>query len=258
MSDDGRKRALAAAFGAAAPHYEAAAGVQRLTAGRLAARIAALPLPPAPRILEIGCGTGFLTRALDQRLPQAQWLVTDLAPEMVGWCRARPETDPARQRFLVMDGERPCLAPVTGFDLICSSLALQWFAEPAAALERLAALLAPGGWLVWSTLACDSFAEWRRAHAECGLCAAVPDYPAPAALQALWPAGGTGTVEEEHLPRHYPDGMAFLTELRRIGADLPAAGSRPLPPGALRRILRRFAGGLTVTYHLAYGRFRRF
>ena len=254
-----RKSALAAAFGAAAARYESGAGIQRLVAERLAERLAALPLPPQPRILELGCGTGFLTRALGERLPHARWLVTDLSPEMVSWCRARLGEDGGSHCFLAMDGERPCLAAGAGFDLICSSLALQWFSAPAAALARLADLLAPGGWLGWSTLAGDSFSEWRRAHAELGLSAAVPDYPAPESLAGLWPAGGQGTVEAEHHQRPYADGYAFLSELKRIGAHLPAEGRRPLPPGALRRILRRFAApaGIAVTYHIAYGLFQR-
>ncbi len=56
-------------FAAAAENYDAAASVQRVAAERLAARIAALPLPDNPSILDIGAGTGFLTRALARHLP---------------------------------------------------------------------------------------------------------------------------------------------------------------------------------------------
>ena len=177
---------------------------------------------------------------------------------MVARCRAAFGADPGA-RFLVMDGERPCAVPPGGFDLVCSSLALQWFQEPAAALARWAGLLAPGGHMAYATLAADSFREWRAAHAALGLESGVPAYPDAAALARLWPAGGAGAVAEERLLRHHPDGLDFLAELKGIGAGLPGASHRPLPPGALRRVLRRFAPprGLSVTHHIAYGQFRR-
>ena len=252
----GRKAAIAAAFGKAAPHYATHAAVQRVAAERLADRIARLPLPPCPRVLEIGCGTGFLSRALRERIGDAEWLFTDLSADMVDRCRSELG-DPADARFQVLDGERP---EIDGpFDLICSSLAFQWFEHPAEALERWASLLGPGGHIAFATLAAESFREWREAHAALGLEAGVSAYPTPQALSRLWPAGGTGAVEEERLLRDYPDGLGFLAELKGIGAHLPGPEYRPLPPGALRRVLRRLSPpeGLTVTHHLAYGAFRK-
>ena len=257
-----RKAAVAAAFGAAASGYEAEAALQRRVAERLAERVAAQPSPQAPRILELGCGTGFLTRALARRWPRAHWLITDLSPAMVGHCRDHADFACAEARFLAMDGERPCLLPPRGeggFDVICMSLAMQWFADPAQALAGLAGLLAPDGLLAWSTLAEGAFAEWRQAHAALGLAAGTPDYLSAAALARLWPAGGTGAVELEAIRSHHPDGLAFLRALRAIGADVPASGHQPLPAGALRRVLRHFTApaGVTVTYNIAYGLYRR-
>ncbi|WP_448202454.1 dethiobiotin synthase [Azospirillum sp. sgz302134] len=251
-----RKAAIAAAFGEASGRYEDHAAVQRIAAQRLAGRIVRLPLPRHPRVLEIGCGTGFLSRALRDRIDGAEWLYTDLSPAMLDRCRAALG-EPADARFLLLDGERP---EVDGpFDLICSSLAFQWFQDPAGALERWAGLLSPGGHIAFATLAADSFREWRDAHRALGFEAGMPDYPTPQALARLWPAGGIGLVEEERLLRHHADGLDFLAELKGIGAHLPAEGRRPLPPGALRRVLRRLAPpeGLTVTHHIAYGTFRR-
>ncbi|CAO3382081.1 dethiobiotin synthase [Azospirillum argentinense] len=256
MTADPRKAAIAAAFGKAAPRYEEHAAVQRVAAERLAERVARLPLPPRPRVLEIGCGTGFLSRALRERIGPADWLLTDLSPDMLARCRAALG-DPADSEFRIVDGEQPDLDGP--FDLIVSSLALQWFRDPAAALARWAELLAPGGRIAVATLAADSFREWRDAHHALGLEAGVPAYPTRHALDRLWPAGGSGAVEEERLLRRHADGLEFLAELKGIGAHLPAEGRRPLPPGALRRVLRRLERpeGLTMTHHIAYGLFRK-
>ncbi|CAK0767051.1 malonyl-CoA O-methyltransferase [uncultured Gammaproteobacteria bacterium] len=259
------KSMVASAFGAAASGYEATASVQKQVAERLAARIAAEPLPEAPRILELGCGTGFLTRAIAGHHPQAHWLVTDLSPTMVRYCRDHSRFPRASASFVAMDGERPSLTPTKtgGFDLICTSLAMQWFTTPAETLAELAALLAPGGLLAWSTLAAGTFAEWRQVHAELGLVAGVPNYPEPATLAGLWPtegdANGHGQIETERLVSHHADGYTFLRVLRAIGADVPVSGHHPLPAGALRRVLRRFAApdGISVSHVVAFGLFRR-
>ena len=249
-----RRQAVAAAFGGAAASYAANADLQQRVAGRLAERIAALPLAPAPRVLEIGCGTGFLSRALAARLPDADWVITDLAEPMVRECRRGFSGDAA---FLVMDGERPCLAG--GFDLICASLALQWFGDIAATLAGWAALLNPGGQIAFATLAAGTFATWREAHRELGLAAGVPDYPSAEQLGGFLPGGGDGRIDLEPVRCAYPDGRTFLATLRRIGADVPAEGHRPLAAGQLRRVLRRFEppAGITETYQTAYGFFRR-
>lgn len=232
---------VARAFAAAAPRYDAAAKVQRVVARSLAARA-----PSARRILEIGCGTGFLTAELLARLPGCTLLATDLAPEMVAACRA--SLPDARLECRVMDGMWPDQPP-GAFDLVVSSLAFQWFEDLEAALARLAALLAPGGKLVFATLGADTFREWRDAHRDLGLPCGARLFPEAVALS--WPAGGGGTVEEERLRAEYPDALSFLRGLKTIGAHLPEPGHRPLAPGDLRRVLRRT--GTTITWHVLYG-----
>ena len=250
------KAAVAAAFSAAAETYDRSAQVQREIAARLAKRIAALALPKHPRILEIGCGTGFLCRDLRRTIGPADWFLADISQAMIERCR-RNFDGPAS--FMVMDGEHPCLAPEPGFDLICSGLAFQWFDDLGPALRRLTALLKPGGHLMYSTLAADSFCEWRRAHEALGLSAATPDYPSAADLANLIPSGIQGAIEEERLMHSYPSGRAFLDHWRQIGANLAAPGRKPLSAGNLRRVLRQFEvpAGICVTYHIAYGCLRR-
>ncbi|USI72147.1 methyltransferase [Sphingomonas morindae] len=232
---------IAAAFDRAAG-YDAAAEVQARVAGALATEIAGLALPPRPRVLEIGCGTGLLGAALIDRLPGASWRMTDIAPAMVARAQARFGRRPDIA-YAVMDGEAP--DPDGRYDLICSSLALQWFRDLPAGVARLRARLAPGGRLVFTTLAEGSFAEWRAAHHEAS--PGTPDYPAPAALAAM---GLRVTLTEHRV--HHPDGRAFVRALKAIGAGTPRPGHRPLAPAAFRATLARFeAAGAVARYVVA-------
>lgn len=252
MSADPRNLRVGERFGAAAARYDAHAPIQRLTAQRLADAIQRLPLPPRPRILEIGCGTGLLTQALAARLGPADWTVTDLSPAMLAQARQGP-TLPGAVRYRVLDGEHPDGLVAGGYDLICSSLAVQWFADLNRGLGRLAALLAPGGHLAVVTLAAGTFEEWRAAHRAVGLTAATPTYPLIAAIR---PAGDAliGGARGERLRQTHPDGLHFLKTLKGIGATTPASDTVPLGAAALRRVLTQFdKQGAAVTYHLAYG-----
>lgn len=240
------KQTVARAFDEA-EGYDGAAKIQAVVAARLAARIAG-EASAARRILEVGCGTGLLTAALHRPGPDGLFLATDIAPGMVRRCRAR-FAGATNLRFVAMDAERPCLAP--GFDLVASSLAAQWFADLPGTLERLAALLKPGGLLAVATLSSGTFAEWRTAHAACGLEAATPRYPALADLAGLMFPGCTLDLSAEPVVEAHPDGRTFLHALRAIGAGTPGEGT-PLAPGSLRRVLRAFeAGGARVTYEVA-------
>lgn len=239
------KRAVARQFGRAAAQYDGAARVQAAIAQTMVARIQALHLPACAQVLEIGCGTGLVTRGGLAALPAGQWLATDIAPTMLTACGAALGRQP-RLSLVAMDGEHPAVAP--GFDLICSSLALQWFPDPAAALRRWRALLAPGGHLLVATLAAGTFGPWHAALAAAGAAPTGPPYPDQATIQGWLPGA---RVEREPLDDPYPDARSFLTALRQIGADYS-----PLHPGIapLRRAIRALeaAGPVTMRYEVAW------
>ncbi|MBE7729139.1 dethiobiotin synthase [Komagataeibacter sp. FXV3] len=251
-----RKDRIAARFDAA-QGYEQAARVQRIAARELAHRIAAHHAPggtPA-RILEIGCGTGFLTRELRRLFPAAHITATDIAPTMLDRT-GRQMADDDRLSLHRMDAEAP---DVEGpFDLICSSMAMQWFPHRPRTLRMLGNLLAPGGQMALSTLCVGSFRQWRDAYAQAGVVCPVPDYPAIEQLQAEWPAGGAGMWHDTEVVDTPATPLAFVRELRAIGAT--HTDHAPATGGQLRRVMTAAAGTdgpFTVSYQVGYGLFRR-
>ncbi|MGH6735742.1 MAG: methyltransferase [Methyloceanibacter sp.] len=235
-----RSAEIAARFGESAAFYEAHAGLQAAVADRLA-RL--LPDFDTPTVLELGCGTGLLSRHLVRRYPQGRFVLTDVAPAMIAECRRNlAQIGTPRISYEVMDaGEAGGHAEL---DLIVSSMTLHWLPDPAASLERLRRLLAPEGVLLYATLGPASFAEWRAVLVAESLPSGIADIPAL-----------PGVVEDEHVTPDN-DSLSFLRRMKAVGGLTPREGYAPLTPGALRRAIRatdlRFGG--RVTWHIVYGR----
>lgn len=222
--------------------YDRHATVQNVVARKLAQRILALSLPSDAQVLEIGCGTGFLGAGLVGQLPYRHYWMTDVAPGMVDRARRR-FAGSMRIDFAEMDGSDPTIEGP--FDLICSSLAMQWLPDLSGAVTRLRGLLSPQGKLAFTTLAAGSFAQWRAAYGDD--MPGTPDYPPADRLRTL---GLDVTVET--IDQRYQSARDFLAALKAIGAGTPRPGYQPLPPLLLRRIMGRFdAGDRNVRYVIA-------
>lgn len=246
------KGRIASAFTAQADVYDAAADLQWLVAERLAEQIVSRVRKAPKRILEIGCGTGFLSARLADAFPETRLLLTDIAPTMLSRCKTRLG---GKHDYKVLDGERP-EGLTGGFDLIASNLAFQWFVDLPGALARLADLLAPGGQMIFATLGHDTFTEWRRAHQRLDLACGTPTYPTPEEFP--WPAQPfTHDYADEKIIHPYADGRDFVNSLKLLGASEPIPGHRPLSPGAMRKLLASLSEGFDATYHVIYGEVRR-
>ena len=111
----------------------------------------ALTCVPAPtRILDVGCGTGYLLGRLAARAPQAEALAgIDAAPAMIEAARRAAADD--RLRFVVGTAER-LPWPAASFDLVISTTSFDHWADQRAGLAQCARVLAPGGCLVLADL----------------------------------------------------------------------------------------------------------
>jgi malonyl-CoA O-methyltransferase len=134
--------------------------------------------------------------------------------------------------------------------LIASSLAFQWFEEPASAIARLAGMLAPGGCLAFTTLVAGTFAEWTAALDAVGLTDVTRRYPRPDALVRQCKPDFHSEMVTYTLTEQHDSGMAFLRALRAIGAA--TSWDRTASPAALRRAIERFEqDGASVRYEIA-------
>ena len=248
------KRQVAASFSRAAASYDSVAQLQRAVGNALLARLPAMTEPE--RWLDLGCGTGFFSRVLGERLPASQGLALDIAEGMLN--HARPLG--GAEHFIAGDAERLPLQDES-CGLIFSSLAVQWCANFDAVLSEACRVLQPGGVLAFASLCVGTLEELRESWRAADGLVHVNRFRTFEAYQQLCDASGLRVVSLEREPHvlHYPDVRSLTHELKALGAH----NLNPGRPGGLTGRARivalmnayeqfRQTRGLPATYQVVY------
>ena len=104
--------------------------------------LARLDLDGASRVLEVGCGTGAITAALNAETP-ARIFGLDLNLSFLGLARqSDPETDLCGGNALALPFTDGC------FSAVACHFFLLWITDPAAVLAEMARVTCPGGFIL--------------------------------------------------------------------------------------------------------------
>ena len=135
------QQGIARSFARAASSYDRHALVQNQIAQHLAAY-----LPQGAEydhILEFGCGTGLLTKALKGRINAQHWLLNDLSSAITE--KAEQYLEQQTYTKLIGDISEVLSQITTPLDLIASASALQWIEDPFLLLTKAKNSLPPKG-----------------------------------------------------------------------------------------------------------------
>jgi malonyl-CoA O-methyltransferase len=256
-------RSVTARFSAAAQTYHNESNLQRDVAQRLSSWM--LPLDNVGSVLEVGCGTGFLTELLRTNFPGAVIHALDIARPMIDLARERIG-ECAQMRWYVADA-RQFLADAF-FPLIISSSALHWMTPIAETLKRLAGMLASGGSLVSALMVKGTCEELHSARRQLFPSKTGPVClpPAEEILEAIVAAGLTiESDRQEVLRERYDSACGFLASLNRQGVTGVAnTGCSLLNRTELRKLIGYYdhefadpAGGVFASYRVLYVKARK-
>ncbi|SEQ96469.1 malonyl-CoA O-methyltransferase [Pseudomonas cuatrocienegasensis] len=253
------KRQVAASFSRAAHSYDSVAALQRRVGEHLLAQLPA-SISPA-RWLDLGCGTGYFSRALGERFLASQGVALDIAEGMLQ--HARPLG--GAQQFIAGDAERLPLRDAS-CDLLFSSLALQWCADFSAVLSEARRVLRPGGVLAFSSLCVGTLQELRDSWQAVDGFVHVNRFRRFEDYQRLCADSGLTRLSLQTTAQvlHYPDLRSLTHELKALGAH----NLNPGRPGGLTGRARMLAlltayeqfrqpQGLPATYQVVYGVLRK-
>jgi len=204
-------------FGRASASYNKYAEVQKESAERLGKALAPwLSIIPSGPVLELGCGTGFLTKQLLQLLPKRQFEITDLSIPMINECK---KTLPQRDyiNYYKLDAENE--VPEKTYAFIAHNFVAQWFKNPAYTLERYLDILEPGGLMLGAFPGENSFPQWKRNCQKMDLPYTgntLPNAEEMAVKLSLSPC--KVDFHEEMITQSFGQAIQFFKMLRLIGA----------------------------------------
>jgi malonyl-CoA O-methyltransferase len=221
----------------------------------------------ARSILEVGCGTGYLTRELRRLNRKAQLLAVDLDVALIQEAR-RKVGGVRRTAWLVADGETITRGR---FDLIISNSTFQWLSEPGKTLKGYAECLNPGGCLVFAAMGPKTFQELAlslKGAAQTSDPAHCPEIAAERFLgesdwRRLLTEAGLDEIflRSELISFNFPSVKDFLASLQATGATNPTP--RPLSPRLFQAMLAAYKedfginGSIPATYDLIWASARK-
>jgi malonyl-CoA O-methyltransferase len=229
LSFSSNKSQIADRFGRAATTYHQFATVQKAGAKHLISLTESdwFQLPQG-KLLEIGCGTGFLTQELENRFRERLILATDLSPKMLAFCQSQLCSLPEHSQitYQQLDGELLPI-PAEPYALIASGFALQWFDRPTTTIDRWLSAIQPGGWLLISFPTDRSFPEWRQLCQQCDLPLTLNPLPnAEALLEKIRQLPVRCFTTEIVTQTAHSDAIDFLKSLKAIGAGVSLTGNQ--------------------------------
>ena len=236
------------AFSRSAASYDAAAALQHAVEARLLESLdylddPALQREPPQRVLDLGCGTGRASIAMQKRWPKAQIVSLDLALPMLRQARGTSArsmgwlSNPfARKPAQVCADARALPLAEASVDVLFSNLCVQWVEDLDALFAGFRRVLKPNGLLLVSTFGPETLWELRDAFAHADAAPHVSPFADIAGFgDALVRAGFRQPVlDREEETTHYPDLPALMRELRAIGATNALASRRHTLTGRSR------------------------
>ncbi|MGL6257954.1 malonyl-ACP O-methyltransferase BioC [Vibrio sp. WXL103] len=251
----GDKKAIAEAFGRAAQTYDTHAELQRDVGQRLMAKL------PADmrgmRVLDLGCGTGYFSLQLLNR--GATVVCADLSTHMLH--RAQLRCTSPRASFIQVDAESLPFSD-GDFDVVFSSLALQWCRDLSVPLCQAHRVTKPGGLIVFSTLLDGTLSELEAAWSQVDQRQHINQFITYNQVKvALAQASCThNALDLPTIVMWYSSALAVMRDLKGIGATHVAGRGQGLTSRqTLRQVesayqeFRSQEGLLPATYQVCLG-----
>ncbi|MCD3283093.1 malonyl-ACP O-methyltransferase BioC [Clostridium botulinum C/D] len=216
-------------------------------------------------ILEIGCGTGSLTKTLLKNFPNSNITAIDISPGMIEVVKDKFKNSSIN--FICADIENINLN--CNYDLIISNATFQWFNNLPKTLEKLYLSLNPNGILSFSTFGNKTFYElhecFKKAIQELHIKDSISAGQSFYTLQNLIHICNsiknfsymdmTTNGKEIYIPEYFPSCKDFLTSIKKVGANNSNKNHRCTSPKFIKKVMNLYDENFLIndnviaTYH---------
>ncbi|HLR79207.1 MAG TPA: malonyl-ACP O-methyltransferase BioC [Bacillota bacterium] len=268
------KQLLQKRFSKQATTYDEYASVQKKMAAhlihQLEHRLINNESSSPQHILEIGCGTGYLTSILLEKFPDAVITAVDLSPGMIDVARKR--FDEQKINFICGDIEQLNLDQT--FDLIISNATFQWFNHLEVTLQKLCYALKETGWLTFSTFGERTFHElytsYEQALSKLNIQKRTrlgQSFYSSQHLKKVCQSGHNELpveveVAEAEIIESFPSVKAFFKSLKKIGANNSNREAHMQRPSVFKQLISIYENQyskddvIPATYHCLFATIR--
>lgn len=219
---------VARQFSRAASRYHQVSEVQNKMVDHLLRLV-----PPescaAKRIIDLGCGAGYLIQELASQYPNSDLYGLDIAAGMIEMSKNSLVQPSIAKSFApkLIQADMESLPLASGsFDLLFSSAALQW-TDSSKSLAEIYRILAPEGVAVLATFVEGTLAEWRSALDYAGM-NGLHQLPTSRRLLEIAQSETFELVhsEQNHYRIEHQDVQSLLESTKQMGAT-NAQAARP-------------------------------
>ncbi|AIE59856.1 malonyl-ACP O-methyltransferase BioC [Bacillus methanolicus] len=264
------KQLLRMRFSKQAKTYDEYANVQKKMAKKLFDSLPKMMCEQKMDILEIGCGTGFLTKLLNEAFPKARITAVDLAPGMIEVAQERMNN---KECITFLCGDIEEMTIDGSYDFIVSNATFQWLNNLDTVINRLCSLLKPDGRLLFSTFGNKTFQELHTSYEHAKEKLQLPIISSPGqsfySLEKLYQickqelaSSSTSSFEitgtEQLELEHFQTVREFFTSIKKIGANNSNKERSCQHPSFFRELMNfyeinyRDEMGVRATYHCLF------
>jgi len=253
-------RRVQKAFNIAANNYDTFSILQRTITDRLLESFDHIKLEPTS-ILDLGSGTGYGSKILKQRFKKAHIYQIDISGEMLKQSRRQAPLFFSKNHFICANASQIPL-PKNHFDLVFSSLMLQWCNDLDAVFAEVKHVLKPGGVFLFTSFGPDSLKElresWRQVDDQVHVNVFVDMHDIGDSL--VRNGLDAPVLSIEHIVLTYDECKQLMRELKNIGAHNINKGRRKTLTGKqrLESVIKHYEiyrqnNKLPATYEVIYG-----
>ena len=216
-----------------------------------------LPILENPSILEIGSGTGVLTRKLQEKFPNSKIHAIDIADKMIEFCKSE-FSQFNNITWQVADGQFYQNSHL--YDLIASNATLHWTSNLSHTLSTIYTNLKPGGLFILGMMLNDTLSELRNLRKHIAPKKGDgPILPTKKDIDRQISSIGFNIIKENHNHRkvQYSNTQVFLKTIHQQGVTALQRNDLPLNRSELLQLINCYQkvnsddNGVYATYETA-------
>ncbi len=250
---------IAQLFGEAAESYHQEAIIpKKVSEGLISSLLPWREIIPDGPILEIGCGTGFLTKQLIEHFPEREFVITDASQKMLSFCENALKKEGLltdKHRFELLDVDH-FSADEPAYAMAIANFVPHWFKDAALGLERISEAIKPEGLLLCSFPGNHSFEQWYEHCLALGLphtANGLPDVEEVVVKLSMGPL--QIDYYENDIIQEFDSSLEFFRYLKNTGATYCRKGTS-LTPKQFRLLLKHWdkeaSGKVKIKWHTVY------